>query len=496
MFIYIIVFITSGLILPRLILSRFGSDYNGVIATITQFIGYILLLAAGAAGATRAALYKPLVENNIIKISGIIRATEGFFRKVALMFAIMLVVLAILYPFLVIDNFNWFFLFSLTLVLGISTFVSYFFGVTYQTLLMADQRAYVNTIIRTGAVILNVTIAASLILVGVEIRLVMLGSAVALAVHPLIIYFYARKYYRLERSVPADNSAISQRWDAFVHQLADFIQLNAGIIIVTVFLGIMEASVFAVYIFIIRTVRFIVISISGVGVEAPFGDMLAKGEHKGLQDGVRINEFLINSASTLLLTCTALLIVPFVTIYTEGVYDADYFQPLFAFVACVAEFFRIAHVPSQSLVNAAGHYRQTKFGAIAEMVINIVLSVVFVQFLGLTGVALGLLCALMFRTLQLSIYASRHILKRSIWVSLRKILLSIITACVTIVLASLLPQMTQVTYLSWMLSALPVFGVAVGVSGFVAVLFYREELKILFRIILKILPSNPKHKLE
>ena len=51
---YEVVAAVSGLILPRLILSNFGSDYNGVIASISQFIGYTSLLTAGVGGVTQA----------------------------------------------------------------------------------------------------------------------------------------------------------------------------------------------------------------------------------------------------------------------------------------------------------------------------------------------------------------------------------------------------------------------------------------------------------
>ena len=54
----------SGLILPRLIIPAFGSEVNGLIATITQFISYITLLEAGVGSVFRASLYKPLHDRN------------------------------------------------------------------------------------------------------------------------------------------------------------------------------------------------------------------------------------------------------------------------------------------------------------------------------------------------------------------------------------------------------------------------------------------------
>ena len=53
-----IVSIICGLIAPRLILATFGSTYNGVINSATQFLSFISVLNIGISGATRVARYK------------------------------------------------------------------------------------------------------------------------------------------------------------------------------------------------------------------------------------------------------------------------------------------------------------------------------------------------------------------------------------------------------------------------------------------------------
>ena len=55
-----VVSIICGLILPRLILGAFGSSYNGITSSITQFLSCIVLLRAGVGSVTRAALYVDL----------------------------------------------------------------------------------------------------------------------------------------------------------------------------------------------------------------------------------------------------------------------------------------------------------------------------------------------------------------------------------------------------------------------------------------------------
>ena len=55
--------IISGFVLPRLILSTYGSDVNGLVSSITQFLQVIAFLELGVGAVVQSSLYKPLVEN-------------------------------------------------------------------------------------------------------------------------------------------------------------------------------------------------------------------------------------------------------------------------------------------------------------------------------------------------------------------------------------------------------------------------------------------------
>ena len=77
-----------GFILPRLILSNFGSTYNGITQSITHFLSCIAILKSGIGSVTRVALYKPLAQNDSVGISKVVNATEGFMRRIALIFSV------------------------------------------------------------------------------------------------------------------------------------------------------------------------------------------------------------------------------------------------------------------------------------------------------------------------------------------------------------------------------------------------------------------------
>ena len=70
--------IICGFILPRYILLYFGSDTNGLVSSISQFLGFISLCELGMGAVVPASLYKPLAENNQNKISSIVVSAQRF----------------------------------------------------------------------------------------------------------------------------------------------------------------------------------------------------------------------------------------------------------------------------------------------------------------------------------------------------------------------------------------------------------------------------------
>ena len=412
--------IICGFILPRLILSHFGSSYNGITSSITQFISCVVLLRAGIGSVTRAALYKPLSEHNVQEISGIVNATEQYMKRIAMIFAGALVVFAIVYPYIVSEEFEWFFSFSLVLILGISTFAQNYFGITYQMLIQADQKQYIYSALTIVTTIINTIVASILIELGCSIHIVKLGSAIVFALNPIALNLYVKRKYCIDKNVAPNNNAISQRWDAFAQQAAAFVNNNTDVMVLTIFSNMKEVSVYTVYYLVANGLYKVEYTICE-SIEAAFGNMIAKGEKQVLDENVKLVEFLMYFTAAFLFICGGILIVPFAEIYTKNILDVSYSRPVFGALICINQFLACVRLPYQMLVEASGHFKQTRNGAIFEAVMNIVVSVLLVIKLGLIGVAIGTTCALTFRTMQYAFYSSKHILHRSIKIVFKRL---------------------------------------------------------------------------
>lgn len=465
--------IICGLILPRMILSAFGSQYNGLITSITQFLACTALLRSGVAGATRAALYKPLAEENRAEINSIVKATNIFMKKVGFILLGAILFFAGIYPFLVQNEVGWFFTFSLFVIIGASTFAESFFGITYLIVLQADQRIWVSSLLKSICSILNTVIGVCLILNGSSIHIVKLGSSFVYVAYPIILGAYVRYHYKIDTHVQPNTKAISQRWDAFWQQVAAFVMDKTDVVVLTVFTNMLEVSVYSIYNMVALGLKQGVTAFSRV--EAAFGNMIAKKEELALRENVAVVETIVYGISTILYTCAAILILDFVKIYTRGVDDVNYIRPAFAYLIIMAQFFNGVRIPYQVVVQAAGHYKQTKKGAIVEPILNIGLSIIFVFKWGLVGVAIGTLAATIFRTIQYSTYMNQKLVKKT-WMEMPlRVLISFVEAAVIIIIVSTLHLAAPTGYFMWFTNALLTGVICIVVVVIGSFIFFKKD---------------------
>lgn len=483
-----VVSVICAFILPRLIMVSFGSEYNGIVSSVSQFLSFITLLRGGIGGVTRAALYKPLVDHDYVRISGIINATERFMRRVCYIFIASLFVFATVYPFIIHEAFGWFYTCSLVIILGLSTIAQYFFGITYQFLLQSDQKQYVYNVLQICATIINTVLSVVLIRMNMEFRLVKLTSAIVFGAIPIIMYFYVRKEYPLIKDVPPDHSAIEQRWDAFAHQVAGFVHSNTDLIILTILTDLFQVAIYSIYFMVANGVkRFVVICSSGI--ETALGNLIARDKKETLLIGIDLYEWLINVVSVVFFTCSAILIVPFVMIYTQGVCDADYYQPLLGYLMCIAQFVACVRLPYINTIEAAGHFKQTRNGAIAEAVINIIITIPLVVYTGCVGAVIGTIVATLFRTIQYAIYASQKIINRSVLLFIKRMLVSVLNVAIIMIpflWGRINEELIKLTsYIEWFRVSFVVFLLVSAITFIFNFIFYYRTSKSFFAYVLR-----------
>ena len=152
-----VIVLVSGMITPRLMISTYGSEINGLVSSLNQFISYVTLVEAGIGGAAIFSLYKPLAKEDHQQISSVVVAARNSYRQAGYIFSAGIFSLAVIYGLLSQSETLSFWTISiLALLLGLNGCTDFFFVAGYRVLLNADQCHYVisivsifNTVVRT-----------------------------------------------------------------------------------------------------------------------------------------------------------------------------------------------------------------------------------------------------------------------------------------------------------------------------------------------------------
>ena len=242
-----IIRIVNGFIVPRIILGAFGSDINGLVSSITQFLAYITLLESGFGPVVKSVLYKPLAKKDRNTIGNILKASEKFFRRIALIFLLYIIVLCFIYPTIVNDGHEWVFTASLILIIGISTFAEYFFGITYSLFLQAKQKNYVISFVQIATYLLSTAAAVLLTKFGANIQMIKLVSGLIFIIKPLFLNLYVKRKYKINLGEYDGKYKIEKKWDGLAQHVAYVIHTKTDVTVLTIFTNLVEVSVYSVY---------------------------------------------------------------------------------------------------------------------------------------------------------------------------------------------------------------------------------------------------------
>lgn len=375
---------------------------------------------------------------------------------------------------------------SLVLIISISTLAEYFFGMTYTLYLQAEQKTYITSIVQMVGYILNTIAILVLVKCNASIQIVKLVSSMIFVFRPIVQNIYVKKKYSINLKDTDKNYQLKQKWDGLAQHIASVVHNNTDITILTFFSQIAEVSVYSVYYLVVKGIKSIIQAFTG-GIDASFGDMIAKGEQEQLNKSFKTYELFYHTITTIAYICTILLIVPFIAIYTLGIKDANYIRPTFATLIVVAEFVWALRLPYSSITLAAGHFKETRKGAWVEAISNIAISLIFVWKYGIVGVAIGTLVAMLIRTVEFVYHTNKYILERKQKDSLIRFGIIAIQVIAVVLLSKSLPTYKFTSYFVWIKYACMVFVLTVLIVVPINLIVYKDDTKNLIGIVKRIL---------
>lgn len=449
-FVLQLIVIINGFIIPKLIISNYGTDTYGLIVSITQFLSIISLFEAGIGPVVKSILYKYIALNETSKVNLVLKSTNKYFKKIAYIFIIYVVLLMIFYPIIINSGYDYLFTSTLILIISIGTFFEYYFGIVNSIYLQADKKNYIISYTQIICYILNLFISTILIINHVSIHIVKLVSSLVFIIRPLIYCFYVKTRMKINFNNADGNFIIPNKKDGFSQHIAYMIHSNTDVTILTILSNLSYVAVYSVYNMVINAIKNIVSSFLS-GMDSLFGDMLVLENKKTLNDKFNLYEFIYYNVSTILFTITVITIIPFIQVYTTNINDVNYIYPIFSFILVLAAYINSLRCLYSTIIYAAGHFKQTNAVTWLEALTNLVLSIILVFKFGLIGVAIGTFVSTMIRSVYFCYYLSKKILIRNVFSGMKKFFLGILEFILIYILMSKVFIFDKFDYLSWII---------------------------------------------
>lgn len=475
--IYQVFLMLSGFIIPRLMLTAYGSELNGLVSSISQLISYITLIEAGLSASIIYALYKPLAVDDQKKINSILSAAKKGYFQIGYIFTLFVILLAAVYPIWKPSQYlPGEMVFLLVLALGFKGVIDFFSLARYRCLLSADQKTYVISIVSIVYQVLYVLIVVVLTALRANIVAVYWTAILAVSLRSLILGIYIKRQYPYVRyDEKPDTSALSKRWDALYQQLLGAAQNSVPIFIATVYCTLSQISVFTVYNMVISGVNGVMgIFISGLA--ASFGDVLAKKQQEVLERSYEVFIYAYSCINTFVYCISAIMIVDFVKIYTAGIKDENYVIPILGFLVAINGFLYNLKTPQGMLINSAGHYKETRVQCTIQGLLILVLGLVLAPKYKLSGILIASCMSNIYRCIDLIFYVPHRIVHQPIWKTLKNHLWSV-SLFALIYASSFAVHISVTSIFEWILKAVIHSVIAVALTCVFSLLFYRQELK-------------------
>ena len=346
-----------ALIITKLIILKYGSDFNGLNATASQFISMLLIIEGGFTIATNVALFKPMALNDQYAINKILSATRKIFNKIGISFFLIGSGASIIYALIINSDLPPITSFLVFLMTIISTSFNLYYATKYRILLQSDNKEYILNSIHIFTLILSQLLILIIVFSNGHMLLVRFSTMLGAIVNSLLIAkITQKKYLSINFKEEPDYESISGTKDIFVQKITSMIYSTIPILFIAGTVGTVYASVYVVYNNVFRLLSSVIYAFINAPIMG-FGKLIAEKESEYVLKVFLQYEFIVNYVMFTLLSTATVLIMPFINLYTIGITDANYYNWIIALLLIGITFFEIIHVPSGNIINMAGKFK-------------------------------------------------------------------------------------------------------------------------------------------
>lgn len=374
-------------------ISVLGKSYLGVNGLLTNVLSMLSLAELGIGTAINFSLYKPVAEGDTKKIELLM----GFYKKVyrwigLLVFCVGLILMMFLNVIIKdpgdVKNIKLIFFIYL-----VNT--SYSYLMSYKnTLLSANQKDYLLTSINIIFSIVTTVTQIVVLLIAKNYIMYLLTNMLMLFIQRLYINNRITKMYPMlkgkssEKLPEEDLKAIIKNVKAVMfHKIGDYCINGTDNIVISAFISVNMVGLYSNYSMIITMVNGIIVMFFN-SLTASLGNLIATECDEKKIEVFKIINFIAFWLFGFATICFYNLLNPFIELWL----GTEYLISSSILIIVLLNYYLTGmRVPIYAVKAAAGIYDEDKYTPIIQSIVNLVLSIILVQSLGLAGVFMGTL---------------------------------------------------------------------------------------------------------
>ncbi len=378
-----------------------GKDYLGISSLYTNVITILSLSELGFSTVMQYCLFRPLARNNRKMVAALMRFYKKAYRIVG---CAVLVIGLVLMPFLpylmtgVTDQINIYLYYLLYLA---QSAVSYFFFAYKSTLLIANQQRYLYSLVQYGVQIV-ISIVKILVLVLLYSFFFYTVAAIAGSILTnLIVAVLADRIFPYLNQYDTKLTKRQRRvlfyrvYAAFLNKISNTIGDATDNLIISANISVLVAGMYSNYYMIISVVQNLILGVFQAATASLGNYFVKESKEKNyflFRSLMLANNWIVVFFAVCFLGCFQIFIQQWIGeeyLLSEAVLWIIVLNFAMQYLECSVQIFR----------DATGLFVRGKYRPVATAILNLVISLILVRFLGLAGVFLGTIIARLLTTL-------------------------------------------------------------------------------------------------
>ena len=375
-----------GIFKFKLFLQVLGDETLGLYQLFSQIMIYVALVDGGLSSAVLYSLYKPNAENDKKKFNSLLAGAYKSFSLIGIIVFGLAFLVSFVVPFIIKDSsFSYWYIILTFLLFAISNVIGYFF-VPYHCLLEVKEKKHIyNLTSQIGQIVLSI---AEIIMLLCHIKfgyILIMHSVVKLIANLIEVYICKKVFPDIKVNQKEKSYDFKKHINSLIfHKINGLVGSNIDSILISSFLGLKFVAIYSAYSYIITQMKNILGKIES-SMTAIVGNSLVKTKEKTYELYKEFNSMLFYIA---IVICTPLTLAinGFIDIFYEGEILTELLIAI-SFVSILFTF--VIKMDTTLFVSAGGLYKETKYCALVDTIVNLVLSLLLIQYIGISGVLIA-----------------------------------------------------------------------------------------------------------